>query len=260
MEARNSNKLADEIDTLIDSLDKNVMATNRVAVSQSYGNPGPIGLAGFAMTTFVLSVFNAGVFIDKKLEPVVLPLALFYGGLAQFIAGFFELVVRNTFGALAFCSYGSFWLSFATYFQYFKPKLEATEGVHEYNARGLYLLAWSIFTLYLFVASIKISKIIMAVLFFLLITFIILTVGALDKDNETVDRVGGWFGLVTAFLAWYASFAMVANAALGRDLIPIGHGGIVEFGIFKRWSREDKAESQRMSNYHTPRKGAAINE
>ena len=86
-------------------------------------DPGPLGLAGFAMTTFVLSVFNAGLITTSGVVAVVLPLALFYGGLAQFAAGLWEFRKGNTFGALAFCSFGAFWLSFAAYEKFVVPDL-----------------------------------------------------------------------------------------------------------------------------------------
>ena len=99
-------------------------------------DPGPLGLAGFAMTTFVLSVFNAGLITTAGLVAVVLPLALFYGGLAQFVAGLWEFRKGNTFGALAFCSFGSFWLSFAAYVKYVEPGLGGAAKAHV--ATGIY--------------------------------------------------------------------------------------------------------------------------
>ena len=108
-------------------------------------DPGPLGLAGFAMTTFVLSVFNAGFVTTSGLVAVVLPLALFYGGLAQFAAGLWEFRKGNTFGATAFCSFGAFWLSFAAYVKYVEPGL----GGNAHIATGVYLLGWAIFTGYM---------------------------------------------------------------------------------------------------------------
>ena len=119
------------------------------------GNPGPLGLGGFALTTFVLSVFNTGVIIDRQFIGVVLPLALFYGGLAQFIGGLWEFKASNTFGATAFCrfllqtgdadfnSYGAFWMSFAAYAQFIAPGF-TDRG---YQPEGLFLFVWLIFTL-----------------------------------------------------------------------------------------------------------------
>ena len=95
----------------------------------SFADPGPLGLAAFALTTFTLSLFNAGL-APEALEPLVLPLALFYGGLAQFLAGMWEFRKANTFGATAFASYGAFWLAFAAYVQFIEPEMLAS-GVTE---------------------------------------------------------------------------------------------------------------------------------
>ena len=116
-------------------------------------DPGPLGLAGFAMTTFILSVFNAHI-LDASLEAVVLPVALFYGGIAQVLAGMWEFKKNNTFGALAFTSYGAFWLSFAALVKFIAAGLPPATA---HQAVGLYLLSWTIFTLYMTIASAKTS-------------------------------------------------------------------------------------------------------
>jgi succinate-acetate transporter protein len=181
-------------------------------------DPGPLGLAGFAMTTFVLSCFNAGFFGSKSpLEAVVLPLALFYGGLAQLLAGMWEFRKANTFGAVAFTSYGAFWLSFAAYVKFVAPGLGAGAG----SATGLYLLGWTIFTGYMTVASLGVSRAVAAVFVALFLTFLLLTVGAF-LESAGISVIGGYLGLVTAVLAWYASFAGVINATWKRTVLPVG--------------------------------------
>ena len=181
-------------------------------------DPGPLGLAGFAMTTFVLSCFNAGFFGSKSpLEAVVLPLALFYGGLAQLLAGMWEFRKANTFGAVAFTSYGAFWLSFAAYVKFVAPGLGAGAG----SATGLYLLGWTIFTGYMTVASLGVSRAVAAVFVALFLTFLLLTVGAF-LGSAGISVIGGYLGLVTAVLAWYASFAGVINATWKRTVLPVG--------------------------------------
>src|SRR5437870_8972120 len=107
-------------------------------------DPGPLGLAGFAMTTFVLSMFNADL-VGKGGEPVVLGLAVAYGGLAQLLAGMWEFRTGNTFGAVAFTSFGAFWLSFFVLVQWLVKEIPAADAG---NAIGLYLIAWGIFTAY----------------------------------------------------------------------------------------------------------------
>jgi succinate-acetate transporter protein len=182
------------------------------------GNPGPLGLAGFAMTTFILSVFNTGVLIDPRLEGVVLPLALFYGGIAQFIAGLFEYKINNTFGATAFCSYGAFWCSFAGYVYLIAPGLPESTGSH---ATGLFLLAWTIFTAYMTAAAFKVTRGLFALFVALTITFILLTAGTF-AGSAGASHAGGWFGILTAFIAWYLSFAVTFNTTWGKAYIPIG--------------------------------------
>jgi len=182
------------------------------------GNPGPLGLGGFALTTFVLSVFNTGVFLDPSLEPVVLPLALFYGGLAQFIAGVFEFRAPNTFGATAFCSYGAFWWSFAAYVKYVAPGL-SPDTAHE--ATGLFLLAWLIFTVYMFFASLRVSKVVTLVFFFLVFAFLLLAIGAFS-GNAGCSKAGGWIGIICALCAWYGSAAVVINSTWNRTVFPVG--------------------------------------
>ncbi len=137
-------------------------------------DPAPLGLAGFAMTTMVLSVFNAGL-LNGGLEATVLPLAFFYGGLAQLLAGMWEFRKGNTFGALAFSSFGAFWLSYYLFVANFAAKLTPAGQVHK--AVGLFDLAWAIFTLYMTVAAMRTSGAVLAVFVALELTFIFLTIG-----------------------------------------------------------------------------------
>jgi succinate-acetate transporter protein len=180
-------------------------------------DPAPLGLAAFAMTTFVLSVFNAGIISDAKLEAVVLPLALFYGGLGQVLAGMWEFRKANTFGALAFTSFGAFWLSFAGYVKFVAPTLPAADAN---KATGLYLLGWAIFTAYMTIAAIRFNLAVLSVFVALTVTFVLLTIGEL-ATSDSIHKAGGWVGLVTAVLAWYASFAGVTNATWRRTVVPV---------------------------------------
>lgn len=179
-------------------------------------DPGPLGLAGFALTTFVLSMFNAGL-INKAGEPVVLGLALAYGGLAQLLAGMWEFRTGNTFGAVAFTSYGAFWLSYWALVAFFIGDIPA---VHIGATVGLYLIAWGIFTAYMFVASLRTTAAIAVVFFLLALTFIVLGIGNANESSGVVEA-GGWCGLATAGAAWYASFAAVTNSTFGRTVLPV---------------------------------------
>jgi succinate-acetate transporter protein len=182
----------------------------------SIADPGPLGLGGFALTTFMLSVFNAGIIKAPGLEAVVLPVALFYGGIAQLLAGMWEFRKNNTFGALAFTSYGAFWLSFAALVKFVAPSLPA-DTAHE--AVGLYLLSWTIFTLYMTIASTRTSGIVLIVFVVLSLTFLALTIGALNSSTS-ISKLGGYLGIITAILAWYGSFAGVTNATFKRAVVP----------------------------------------
>ncbi|MBN9102271.1 MAG: acetate uptake transporter [Pseudonocardia sp.] len=187
-----------------------------VSPADHVADPGPLGLAAFATTTFVLSAFNAGM-VPKTLEAVVLPLALFYGGTAQLLAGMWEFKKANTFGAVAFTSYGAFWLSFAAYVKFIAPGLPAAGAG---TATGLFLLAWTIFTAYMTVASLRTTGAIAAVFVVLLATLILLVFGTLG-GSAGAGQIGGYLGLVTAFLAWYASAAGVVNATWKRSVLPV---------------------------------------
>lgn len=193
---------------------------SKVDLTSHIADPAPLGLAAFAATTFVLSCFNAGLFAEN-LEPVVLPLALFYGGGAQVLAGMWEFRKGNTFGATAFGSYGAFWLSFAFLVQFFVPKLEASGAstAQVDQAVGLYLLAWTIFTGYMLIASLRTNGALIGVFAVLFLTFLFLTVGDLGGISSA-GTIGGYLGILTALIAWYASAAVVINATAGKAVLP----------------------------------------
>jgi succinate-acetate transporter protein len=191
-------------------------ATTPDIQTPAIADPGPLGLAAFALTTFVLSMVNAGL-VDKTAEPVVLGLALAYGGTAQLLAGMWEFRNGNTFGATAFSSYGAFWISFWAFVTFFAKDVPASEaGV----AVGLYLIAWGIFTAYMFVASLRTTAAIAVVFILLALTFLILGYGNAHGSTGIV-KFGGYVGLLTAIAAWYASFAGVTNSTFGKVVLPV---------------------------------------
>lgn len=179
-------------------------------------DPAPLGLAGFALTTLLLSLINTGLLKETGSIILVLGLAAFYGGLAQFIAGLFEFRRGNTFGATAFGSFGAFWLTY----WWIVPHL-ATAG-DSHNALGLFLLGWGIFTAYMTVAAMRTSLPVLAVFVLLTLTFIFLAIGSFQGGTPptVMTKVGGWFGLATGLVAWYASAAAVINDTHGRALLP----------------------------------------
>ena len=201
--------------------------TSGRGIAWSPADPGPLGLAAFAGTTFVLSLINAGLVGDKShpgggLLPLVAALALAYGGIAQFVAGLWEFRTGNTFGAVAFCSYGAFWISFFFIVQSVAGNAPAVV----FSGLGLYLWMWGIFTAYMFIASLRTTGAVALVFLLLAITFIVLGIGnsglagTTNVTNGTI-KLGGWIGLVTAIAAWYASFAGVINATFGRTIAPV---------------------------------------
>src|SRR3954453_23403438 len=184
--------------------------------AEAIADPAPLGLAAFALTTFVLSFFNADL-VNKGGEPVVLGLALAYGGLAQLLAGMWEFKNNNTFGATAFSSFGAFWISLFVFDQFLADSVPAANlGA----AVGLYLIGWGVFTPYMFIPSPRVSAAVALVFALLAPTFILLGIGN-SADNSTIIHIGGYLGIATAIAAWYASFASVTNKTFGRVVLPV---------------------------------------
>jgi hypothetical protein len=178
-------------------------------------DPGPLGLTGFALTTFCLSAINAGL-VPKESLGVVIALAIIYGGFAQLLAGMWEFKKNNLFGATAFSSYGAFWISFAIFelgniFHWFAIP---HEGIL------LFLVAWTIFTFYMWIGTFALNKALVVVFSTLLVTFILLDIGA--AGVPMAHTLGGYLGLVTAFAAWYTSAAGILNTLYGKVILPVG--------------------------------------
>lgn len=175
-------------------------------------NPAPLGLCGFALTTFVLSLINAGA-RGVTIPNIVVGLAFFYGGTAQFVAGMFELAVANTFGGLALSSYAGFWCSWAAIQTKQFGILEAYEG-HEQElayAVGIFLVGWFIFTFFLCLMTLKSTVAFFLLFLFLDITFLLLAIAEFN-GSTSVKTAAGVFGCITAFIAWYNAYAGLANS------------------------------------------------
>ncbi|WNM32980.1 acetate uptake transporter [Streptomyces sp. Li-HN-5-11] len=181
-----------------------------------FADPAPLGLAGFALTTLLLSIVNTNLLKETGAIFVVLGLAAFYGGLAQFVAGLFEFRRGNTFGATAFGSYGAFWLSY----WWIVPRLALGGDVH--NAVGLYLLGWGIFTAFMAVAALRTTLAVLGVFVLLAPTFVLLAIGEFQggAPPHVATEIGGWFGIATGLVAWYAAAASVINETHGREVLP----------------------------------------
>jgi succinate-acetate transporter protein len=183
-------------------------------------NPGPLGLAGFGLTTVVLSAINAGI-LPHESVPVVVPLAFAYGGVAQLIAGILEFRVGNTFGMVAFTSYAMFWWWFAL-LQWCVSAgwLKAPPSA----AGGTVLLMWGIFTLLLWIVSFRLSKAVWSIFLLLWITFFFLAAGdyGYSIGSLTCGIIGGYFGLLTGLDALFVAFIEILNATANRAVIPVG--------------------------------------
>ncbi len=177
-------------------------------------DPAPLGLAAFAMTTFALSIGNTNIWGPGA--DAALALALVYGGAAQLLAGMWEFVRKNTFGALAFSSYGAFWIAYYVFGKFVAPGVASADMP---IAVGVFLLGWTIFTAYMTVASLRVSVAVATVFVLLTVTFLLLTVGAFESLSGWT-KAGGWVGVATAAAAWYTSFAGVTNETFGKVVLP----------------------------------------
>lgn len=180
-------------------------------------NPAPLGLAGFGMTTILLSTMNAG-FLKPDAVSVVVPLAFAFGGLGQLLTGYLEFKNGDTFGVLAFSSYGAFWWWYAL--------LLWTVGAGWIKAPsdkaiGVVLLLWGVFSLYIWIAALRLNLTIWLILMGAWITLFTLAAGNLGLGPWCI-KLGGWFGLVLGAGAMYLSFVEVTNATFGRVVIPTG--------------------------------------
>jgi succinate-acetate transporter protein len=195
-----------------------------VAVTQVPGiaDPAPLGLGAFALTTFLLSAFNAG-WMTHSSGLAWVGYALAYGGLCQLLAGMWEFRNRNVFGATAFSTYGGFWIGLFLYFQLYGAKLAThplTAGLFAKDV-GWILLAFAIFNTYMLLWSTQVNMAVFGVFLTLELTEIILFIGNFAGSSGTV-KFGGYVGVLTALVAWYTSAAGVANGMGGRISLPVG--------------------------------------
>ena len=192
------------------------------ALGSGIADPAPLGLAAFALTTFLLSAFNAG-WMTTASGLAWLGYAFAYCGLGQLLAGMWEFRNRNVFGATAFSSYGGFWIGLGLYFVLVGNNLLAHPLLaHEFSKDvGWILLAFAIFNTYMLIWSVQVNVAVFAVFLTLELTEIILFIGNFSGSSGTV-KFGGYVGIVTAACAWYASAAGVANGMGGRFTVPVG--------------------------------------
>jgi succinate-acetate transporter protein len=187
-------------------------------------DPAPLGLAGFALTTFLLSGHNASWIPDA----IWIGPALFYGGIAQLLAGMWEFRNRNVFGATAFSTYGGFWLGLGSIIvlaDLSKTFAAALAGSNLTNGLAWFLFAFAVFNTYMLIASMRVNGAVFMVFLTLEITEILLVIGFFNLSHGGTEwwlHAGGWAGIVTAGVAWYASAAGVWNGVAGKTVLPVG--------------------------------------
>ena len=187
------------------------------ASAVAWGNSAPLALAGFATTTFMLSMINANL-VNVGTLPVVFAVAFAFGGLAQLIGGVIQLRMGNTFGGMLFTGYGAFWLSLFAIGLWFAKEVPVTQIGH---ALGLFLYAFGIFTVVMLAASLRTSVAVVTTLLLLGVTFFVLGAGNYSASSGLV-KTGGWIGLAVAAGAFYLALAEVCEASYGRAILPLG--------------------------------------
>ena len=201
-------------------------AVAETAAASPVADPAPLGLAAFALTTFLLSAANAG-WMTKATGSAFLGYAFAYGGLAQLLAGMWEFRNKNVFGATAFGSYGGFWIGlglWALLVEHAAPPtgvLRAIYAAQTVKDLGWILLAWAIFNTYMLLMSSQTTAAVFAVFLTLEATEVILFIGFFTGSSGII-KAGGYVGIVTALVAWYTSAAGVANGLPGRIKLPVG--------------------------------------
>ena len=192
------------------------MADNSsIEIKDTTANPAPLGLLAFGMTTVLLNFHNAGIY---ELDSMILAMGIFYGGIAQIIAGIMEWKKKNTFGLTAFTSYGFFWLTLVGLIV--MPKLGWTVSSST-TAMVFYLVLWGIFTFLLFIGTLRISKALQVVFATLTVLFFLLAIGD-ATNNAAIKYFAGYEGIVCGLSAIYTGIAQVLNEIYGKELLPLG--------------------------------------
>lgn len=187
----------------------------KVLVTEITANPAPLGLMGFGMTTILLNIHNAGFF---PLDSMILAMGIFFGGMAQVVAGIMEFKKNNTFGTTAFTSYGFFWLSLVAL--NILPVMGLGEAADSLSMAA-FLFMWGFFTLFMFIATLRISKALQVVFGTLTLLFFLLAIGNFT-GSTLILTIAGYEGIICGFSAIYAAMAQVINETYGKTVLPIG--------------------------------------
>ena len=187
------------------------MDQSTIIIKDTTANPAPLGLLAFGLTTVLLNLHNAGIF---EMNSMILAMGIFYGGIAQIIAGIMEAKKNNTFGLVAFVSYGSFWLTLVALIV--MPKLGWIPAASE-NAMVAYLIMWGIFTGLLFIGTLRISKALQFVFATLTILFFLLAIGD-ATGNASVKTFTGYEGIICGASAIYTGIGALLNEVYGKTI------------------------------------------
>jgi len=191
------------------------MEQSTVIIKDNSANPGPLGLLAFGLTTVLLNLHNAGFF---AMNSMILAMGLFYGGIAQIVAGILESKKGNTFGLTAFVSYGSFWLTLVALI--LLPKWNLIPAPSS-GSMAAYLIIWGIFTGLLFIGTLRINKALQFVFASLTLLFLLLALGDIT-GNATLKTVTGYEGIICGASAIYAGVATLLNEVYGKVIMPVG--------------------------------------
>ncbi len=195
---------------------RDVMSIRDIKITDLSANPAPLGLMGFGMTTVLLNIHNAGFY---PMNAMILSMGIFYGGLAQVIAGIEEWKKGNTFGATAFTSYGLFWLSLVG--NILIPKSPDYSGLATDSfAFAAYLFMWGVFTVFMFIGTLKGSKALSVVFLALAVLFFLLAAGNY-LDSTGILTIAGYEGIFTGLAAIYTALGQVLNEAYGKKMVPL---------------------------------------
>jgi succinate-acetate transporter protein len=203
------------------SLNENSIAENAITSnninSNRTANPAPLGLLGFGLTTVLLNLHNAGFY---ELNSMIIGMGIFVGGIAQIFAGLQEWRMNNTFGATAFTAYGSFWLSLVVLWVLPKTSFGAAFKSSE-DGVAWYLVMWGLFTLFMFVGTLKLSRVLQTIFLSLTVLFFLLAISDFT-DNASLRAFAGYEGIFCGLSAFYGSVAQVLNEVYGRTVLPLG--------------------------------------
>jgi succinate-acetate transporter protein len=198
------------------SQEKSIVSEALTKIKDTTGNPAPLGLLGFGMTTVLLNIHNAGFY---PLNTMILAMGIFYGGICQIIAGIMEWKKGNTFATAAFTSYGAFWLLLVALL--LMPKnMEGTTATSE-GAMAAFFFMWGLFTLVMFIGTLKLNKALMVVFGSLALLFFLLCLRD-ATGSAVIGKIAGYEGIICGFSAIYAALAQVLNEVYGKVVWPIG--------------------------------------